>query len=283
MSDEARLYFGLLGPLLVGRDEVLVPIPVGRQRALLVSLLFSAGQVVSADELTEVLWGPRPPVSARPSLHNYVCRLRTALGDSGRSRILTQPPGYTIRVDPDELDLSRFEALLRGAGAAARAGSWGLAAAQARAALSLWRGNPLADVESDVLARREIPRLAEMRLQALEARLDAELHLGAHAEMILELRRLVTAHPLREQLHGLLMLALYRCGRQAEALDAYRGARHVLVEELGIEPGTGLRELHQRILNGDRALAALDPAARPHTAFPRPGRRPCRARSGRGY
>ena len=158
-----------------------------------------------------------------------------------------------IRVDAGELDVTRFEALLESARAAAREGSWDTAARQARAALSLWRGEPLADVESDVLAAREVPRLAELRLQALEARIDADLRLGRQAEVITELRQLVGTHPLREHLHALLMLALYRGGRQAEALAAYRTTRRVLVEELGVEPGAELRELHQRILRRNRS------------------------------
>ena len=198
-------------------------------------------------------------------------RPRKALADRDHSRILTQLPGYAIGVDPGELDVARFEAQLGTAGAAARAGSWDQAAAGARAAL--WRGEPLADVESQAVALREVPVLAEKRLQALETRLDADLHLGGHADVIAELRRLAAAYPLREHLHALLMLALYRCGRQAEALAAYRDALRVLVEELGTEPGTGLRELHQRILNADPVLSLPEPgpppAGSPVPAVPR--------------
>jgi DNA-binding SARP family transcriptional activator len=253
--DTATEFF-LLGPLLVRRGGVTLPVAPGKQRAVLAALLLSAGRVVSLDELTEVLWGDAPPPSARVSVQNHVMRLRKALGDGARIR--TQPHGYEIRVGGSELDVSRFEAHLAAARAAARGGSWGTAAEQARAGLALWRGEPLADVESDLLATRDIARLAELRLQAVEVRLDADLRLGRHAEVITEVQRLAAAHPLRERLHGLLMLALYRDGRQAEALAAYARARRILVDELGTEPGAGLRELHRQILNGD---PALDPPA----------------------
>jgi DNA-binding SARP family transcriptional activator/Flp pilus assembly protein TadD len=255
-----RLEFSLLGTLLVSRDGAAVPIPAGRERVLLAALLLGGGQVLQADELIELLWGLEPPASARASLRNYVKRLRTALGDSGHARIRTQPRGYAISVDTDDLDVSRFEALLRAARVAMRTGSWEQAATRAHAALSLWRGEPLADVASEALAQREVPRLAELRLQALEVRLDACLRLGGHAEAVPELRRLVGVHPLREQLHALLMLALYRSGVQAEALAAYRDARRILFERLGSQPGTRLRELHQQMLSGDPVLAVPAPA-----------------------
>jgi DNA-binding SARP family transcriptional activator len=278
-----RLEFGLLGPLLVTLEGTAIPLPQGRQRTLLAALLLNRGQLMSADQLIEVLWGSAPPASARASLQNYVKRLRKALGDAGHSRILTQHRGYAISVDDDEFDVSRFEALLRAARTAIRAGAWDRASSEAHAALSLWRGEPLADVDSEALARREIPRLAEMRWHALEVRLDADLHLGRHADVIPELRRLASVHPLRERLHELLMLALYRDGRRAEALAAYQQARHVLIDELGAEPGTGLRELHQQILTADPALAV--PAASPEAASPeavsrqRPARLPLALRA----
>jgi DNA-binding SARP family transcriptional activator len=262
-AESADLKFGLLGSLFVCREETILTVPAGKQRALLAALLLNADQVVSADELIEVLWGTSPPVSARASLHNYVKRLRKALGDAGHRRISTHPHGYMISIEPGGLDTDRFEALVNTARAAAQAGSWEAAAGRLRDALSLWRGHPLADVDSTVLAQREAPRLAEMRLQALEARIDADLHLGCHTEVIPELRHLAGTHPLQEHLHGLLMLALYRDGRQAEALAAYQHARSVLVEELGTEPGTELRELHQQILAADSALAVPGPARCP--------------------
>jgi DNA-binding SARP family transcriptional activator len=250
--------FFLLGPLLVRRGEVTLPVAAGKQRAVLAALLLSADRAVSLDELTEVLWGAAPPPSARVSVQNHVMRLRKALGDGARIR--THPHGYEIRLDHGEVDVARFEAHLAAARAAARDGSWGTAAERARAGLALWRGEPLADVESDLLAARDIPRLAELRLQAIETRIDADLHLGHHREVIGELRHLAGAHPLRERLHGLLMLALYRDSRQAEALAAYARARQILVDELGTEPGTGLQQLHRQILHGDPALDPPAPA-----------------------
>jgi len=254
----AGTQFCLLGPLLVRCGGVAVPVLSGKQRAVLAGLLLNPGRVVSVDELAEILWGTAAPPSARVTIQNYVMRLRRALGD--RSRIGTQPHGYVIRVEAGELDVSVFEARLAAARAAARDGLWETAVAEAGAGLSLWRGEPLADVPSDLLAVRDAPRLAELRLQALETRIDADLRLGRHAEVITELRRLTAAHPLREHLHAQLMLALYRCGRQAEALSAYRDARRVLVEEIGADPGTGLRELHRQILTADPALAVPEPA-----------------------
>jgi DNA-binding SARP family transcriptional activator/Flp pilus assembly protein TadD len=252
--------FCLLGPLVVRCGGVVLPIPQGKQRAVLAALLLQAGHVVSVDELAEVLWGSAPPPSARVSVQNHVTRLRKALGDTGASRIGTRPHGYLIDVHPGESDVSRFEAHLDTARSAARDRAWDAAATEARAGLSLWRGGPLADVKSELLATRDVPRLAEQRLEALETRIDADLHLGRHAEVITELQQLTRTHPLREHLHGRLMLALHRDGRQAEALAAYQHARRILVEELGAEPGAELRELHQQMLTASPALAAKPPA-----------------------
>ncbi|HEX4063907.1 MAG TPA: BTAD domain-containing putative transcriptional regulator [Streptosporangiaceae bacterium] len=252
--------FNLLGPLEVRCGGHLLPLAAGRQRALLAALLLNLGRVVPADKLIEVLWGDGPPPSARASLHNYVKRLRKALADDAHRRISTYPRGYLIRVEPGGLDVTRFEALLEAARTAARDGRWEAAAGQACAALALWRGEPLADTGSQVLAQREGPRLAEMRLQALETGIDADLHLGRQREVIGTLRSLVAEQPLREPLHALLMLALYRDGSQAEALAAYQQARVVLLYELGTEPGPRLRELHQQILTTGPSLVAARPA-----------------------
>src|SRR5215831_5084745 len=269
--------FCLLGPLVVRRSGLAVPMPRGHQRTVLAALLLDANRPVGVDELAEAVWGRTPPSSAPVTVRNYVKRLRHALGEAGRARIRTQPGGYSISVDDGELDISRFEALVSGARAAARDGSWDQAARQARSALALWRGEPLADIGSEALALREIPRLAEMRLQAMETHIEADLHLGRHDEVITELRRLAGAHPLREHVHALLMLALYRDGRQAEALAAYQHARRVLVDELGAEPGAELRQLHRQILTAGPVLASpecghLPPGgARPAGARPGPG------------
>jgi DNA-binding SARP family transcriptional activator/predicted negative regulator of RcsB-dependent stress response len=262
--------FCLLGPLLVRRCGVVTPVTRGKERAVLAALLLGAGRVVSLDELAETLWGSSPPRSARVTLQNYVRRLRRALADTDGSRISTLPHGYLISVAASELDASKFEALQDAARDAAREGAWDQAAAQLRAALSLWRGEPLADVPSELLAQRVVPRLTEMRLQAVEARINADLHLGRHGEVIGELRQLVSVHPLRERLHALLMLALYRDGQQAEALAAYQRARRVLIDELGAEPGLELRRLEHQILTADPALETLPPL--PADSEPEPAR-----------
>jgi DNA-binding SARP family transcriptional activator len=257
--------FGLLGPLVVRSGETAIPVPHGHQRTLLAVLLLDAGRVVSLDDIAETMWGPAPPPSAAVTIRNYVKRLRQALGEAGPDRISFRQHGYLISVADDELDVSRFAKLLASARAAARVGSWDQAAVLVREALSLWRGEPLTDIESDALALRERPRLAELGLQAVETRFEAEVRLSHHNEVLAELQRLAADHPLREHLHALLMLALYRCGRQAEALTAYQQARAVLVEELGVEPGVELRDLQQQILAAD---PALDPPEHAVTAGP---------------
>jgi DNA-binding SARP family transcriptional activator/tetratricopeptide (TPR) repeat protein len=257
--------FGLLGPLLVCRAGVVTTIPSGRQRALLAALLLNANQAVPVAELDLVLWGAAPPPSARATIQNYVKRLRNALEVEGDARIVTVAGGYLIRVEAGELDVSRFEAAQDRARDAGRHGAWELAAAELREALALWRGEPLADVPSRRLALRHVPRLAELRMQAVEARVEADLHLGRHGQVIPELLRLADAHPLRERLAALLMLALYHDGQQGEALAAYQCTRRVLIEELGSEPGPELRQLQQQILAADPALTGPDsrPAAPP--------------------
>jgi DNA-binding SARP family transcriptional activator/Tfp pilus assembly protein PilF len=261
--------FCLLGPLTVRFSGTVLPVARGKQRALLAALLLNANRVVSLDELADTLWASEPPASARVTVQNYIKRLRQALAATGEARISTQPGGYLMSVANGELDVTRFEALLSASCAAAREAAWQTAASQAGAALSLWRGEPLADVPSELLAQRQVPRLAELRMQALQARIEADLHLGRHAELVGELWQLTGAHPLREHLNALLMLALYRGGRQAEALAAYADARKVLITELGSEPGPELRELHQRILTADPALAVPEPGP-PATSYPRP-------------
>ena len=260
--------FGLLGPLVVRCGGLEVQVRTRKQRALLAALLLNANRVVSLDELAETLWGSHPPPSARVTLQNYVKRLRQTLADADRARISTHSCGYLISVDTAELDVTQFMALRQTAREFADRGSWDRAAADLGAALSLWRGEPLADVASELLELREVPRLAEMRLQALESRIDADLHLGHHAEVIAELRHLAHVHPLRERLHGLLMLALYRDGRQGEALAAYQHARRLLIEDLGADPGPGLQALHQRILAADAALSAPGPGQPASGAWP---------------
>lgn len=265
--------FGLLGPLTVRVDGALAPVPPGAQRAVLATLLLNDGRLVRLDELAEVLWGADSPRTARVAVQNHVMRLRKALGAAGRARIRTEPGGYLIRVLAGELDVSRFESLLAGARAAARDGAWDQSAAQASAALTLWRGDPLADTGSETLLQRELPRLAELRLQALEVRIEAELRLGPPAAVIGELRQLASVHPMREHLHALLMLALFQDGRQGEALAVYRQVRAMLVAELGAEPGARLRELQLRILHGDPSLTAVRQPGSPQRAV-RPAQLP---------
>jgi DNA-binding SARP family transcriptional activator/Tfp pilus assembly protein PilF len=266
--------FGLLGPLVVRRDGQVISVPGGKPRAVLAALLLNADQQVAAGQLAEVLWGADPPPSARESLQNHVKRLRQALGPDGRARIVTRPGGYAIRVASGELDVTRFQAALTSARAAARDRSWDKASAQASAALLLWRGEPLADVGSELLAQRMLPHLTEIWLQARETRLEAEIELGRHAETVVELRRLVAEHPLREHLHALLMLALRQCGQRADALTAYQAARRILIAELGAEPGPELRREHEQILVSDRDAVTAPDRAVPdagtrHTVVPR--------------
>ena len=248
--------FFLLGSLLVcpvARAEVRVP--SGKQRVVLAVLLLHSNHVVSADVLIEALWGSEPPPSARPAMRNYVKRLRRVLGGAGHDLIRSAPGGYLIRVAARDLDVTRFEELERAGREAAEAGDWDRAADLLRAGLSLWRGEALEDVQSEWLAVRELPRLGELRLRALETRIDLDLRLGRHAEAIAELWRLTRVHPLRERLYRLLMLALCQNGRPGEALAVYQSARQVLISELGTEPGPELRHLHRRILASDPSLA----------------------------
>jgi DNA-binding SARP family transcriptional activator len=240
--------FRILGPIEVldaGR-----PLPLGGplQRALLALLLTRANEVVSTDRLVYELWGESPPRTAANALQYHVSQLRKMplLSEA----IVTREPGYLIRIAPDELDLLRFEQLV----SEAREAAPDRAAALLREAGALWRGPPLADVDHDAV-RAEIRRLEELRLEALERRLEADLALGGGPELVAELETLVREHPLRERLRACLMRALYSSGRQAEALDAYRQTRALLVDELGIEPSPELQELEQAILRQDPTLA----------------------------
>jgi predicted ATPase/DNA-binding SARP family transcriptional activator len=241
------LTFGVLGPLEIAADSRTIPVHGQKQRALLALLLLRAGEAVSTDRLVDELWGKRPPPTARTSLRNLVAQLRTLLGPGV---LVTKQPGYLLRLEPEQLDLARFERLV----AEARRAEPELRAGLLREALALWRGPPLADLAYEPFAEAEIARLEELRLHALEERLEAELALGAGPELIPELEARVEEQPYRERLRGQLMLALYRAGRQAEALEVYRNARAAL-DELGIEPSEELRRLEKQILTQDTALA----------------------------
>ena len=241
--------FRILGPLEVEEDGRQVPLGGEKQRALLALLLLSRGRPVSTDRLIEEVWSGRPPATALKSVQVYVTRLRRALGDG---RIITRSRGYELAVAPGELDVDRFDALVRAAsGAPARE-----AAERLREALALFRGRPLADLSLEPWAQVEIAGLEERQLAALEARIEADLELGRHRELIAELEALLIEHPFREHLLEQLVLALYRSGRQADALEAYRRGAGRLRSELGLEPGRSLQELEARILRQD---AALDP------------------------
>ena len=241
------LEFRILGPLEVGRDGEPLELPAGKPRALLAVLLLHAGAVVSVDALVDELWGEQPPATAAKNVQGYVARLRRQLGDGV---LVTQAPGYALRVDEEHVDARRFQALVEDA----RLAEPTVTARRLEEALSLWRGPPLADFTYEPFAQEEIRRLEEMRLSALEDRIEADLALGRHEEVVGELESLARAHPLRERLQGLLLLALYRCGRQAEALEAYRGTRRRFVDELGVEPSPALRELERAILEHDPSL-----------------------------
>ena len=245
--------FGILGPLEVA-DEGGRTLELGghKQRSVLGILLLHANEAVSPDRLVGDLWSGRPPASAATSLQAHVSRLRRALDDD--RRIVTTGGGYVIRVTRGELDRERFERLIEEGSAAISLEDWDLAAGRLRDALGLWRGPPLSDFRYDSFAQAEIARLEELHVGALEQRIEAELALGQEAQVVGDLERLAREHPYRERLRGQLMLALYRTGRQAEALAAYRKARSVLVEELGIEPSPELRELHEAILTQDPSL-----------------------------
>ena len=254
------MWFGVLGPLLVCDGEAVIHVPAARHRVLLAVLLLHAGKIVNADALAEIVWDGAPPAGAGITLRSHVSRLRRVLGPHAGARLVTRYPGYLIEAREEEVDLLRFRRLYRMGGVAVRAGHWARAAETLREALAMWRGASLADIPGELLHRDEVPGLDQLRVQAQEWQIEAGLHLGRHSELVTELQALTAAHPLRERFHAQLMLAQYRCGRQAEALTTYQDARQLLVEALGTEPGTELRELHQRILAADPALEAPPPA-----------------------
>jgi DNA-binding SARP family transcriptional activator/tetratricopeptide (TPR) repeat protein len=267
----AGVQFGLLGPLVLtdatGRS---VRVAGPRLRVLLAALLLHANTPVSADMLAEAVWDGVPPPAAAQTLRSHIVRLRRVLGPEA-GRVAARHPGYLIHVEPAELDVAQFEALCRDVDATLRVGEWARAVDTAARALKLWRGTPLADVPSQSLRDRWVPHLEVLRVQALERRVEGELYEGRHELLVPELRELSARHPLHENFHVQLMLALYRCGRQAEALAAYQRARDVLAEELGVEPGPVLRELHQQMLVADPALSVTGPPAKvePRRAVPR--------------
>jgi YVTN family beta-propeller protein len=253
--------FRLLGPLEVEDDGRLLRLGSAKQRTLLAILLLHANEVVSRDRLIDELWGERPPASALHSLEVYVSRLRKTLqANGGEPLLVTRPGGYLIRVEPDQLDVARFERLVEQGRRALAAGNYARAAERLVEALALWRGPALGELAYEPFGRLEGERLEEQRVAALEERFDAELALGRHAALVAELETLTHGHPLRERLHGQLMLALYRSGRQAEALDIYRELRRHLRDELGLDPRPELQQLEQAILRQDPVLELRAPA-----------------------
>ncbi|MFL5937240.1 MAG: BTAD domain-containing putative transcriptional regulator [Gaiellaceae bacterium] len=244
--------FRILGPLEAENESGPIALRGQKQRSLLALLLIHAGETLSGDRLVDELWGEQPPRTATTSLHNLVVQLRKLLGPD---LLLTKPPGYVLRIPPDALDLKVFERLV----GEARRSTPEESVRLLRDALALWRGPPLADVTYERFAEGEIQRLEELRLEAVQQLFEAQLASGAGAELVAELESLVAAHPLRERLRGQLMLALYRAGRQAQAMDVYHDGRRRLVDELGIEPSRELQMLYASILRQEATLDTATP------------------------
>jgi predicted ATPase/DNA-binding SARP family transcriptional activator len=250
------LQFRLLGPLEVAVDGEPVALGGQKQRALLATLLLEPNRIVSGDRLIDAVWGEIPPETARNTVQVYISQLRKRLPAGA---LETVPPGYRLAVDPATIDLFEFGRLCEEGRSALASGDAATAAETLRSALGLWRGAALADLSSVPFAQTEVLRLEELRAAACEDRIDAELALGRHGELAPELEALIGEYPLRERLRAQLMLALYRSGRQADALSAYQRARTTLVEELGIEPGEALRKLERAILAHDPSLDLVEP------------------------
>jgi DNA-binding SARP family transcriptional activator len=248
LSDPGTLDVRLLGPLEVRRDGLLLKLGGAKPRHLIADLALHLGETVSVDRLIDALWGERPPGSAQHAVEVYVSQLRKEVGPA----LLTRPPGYALVLEADQVDLTRFERRVA-EGRALSERDPQSASAILREALELWRGAPLADFTYAPFAQVEIARLEELRWDALELRIDCDLALG-RGDLVAELQALVAAEPLRERLREQLMLALYRQGRHADALAAYRAARSTLMEQLGVEPNPDLRALEAAILRQDPAL-----------------------------
>src|SRR6478752_1530003 len=248
----------VLGPLEASAGGRPLPLGGGKPRALLTMLALQAGSPVSTAHLIEGLWGERPPATANKMIQIFVSQVRKALDVSGDAgRLVTRGRGYELRIDADDVDALRFERLLT---------------AQApREALALWRGSPLEELSGEPFAAAEIRRLEELRLAAMEQAIEQDLAAGRHREIIGELDALVAQEPLNERFHGQRMLALYRSGRQSDALAAYRQARETLIDEVGLEPGTELQRLNDAMLQHDPSLDVAAAAA--PTAAPRPAAR----------
>jgi YVTN family beta-propeller protein len=270
-------FFRILGPLEVQDEGRLVPLGGTKQRAVLAILLLNRGEVVSVDRLADELWGEEPPDTATKTVQVYVSRLRKELGQDA---VLTRGGGYVLDIEPAQLDAARFARLTDEGRAALERGEANTASDLLREALALWRGTPLGDLAYEPFAQSEIARLEELRLVALEHRVDADLELGEAAALIPELETLVREHPARERLRAQLILALYRSGRQSDALASYRDARRTLIEELGIEPGRELRELERAILAQDPEIEAPARPTSREASVRKPGATPRRPRAG---
>jgi YVTN family beta-propeller protein len=257
------LEINILGPFDVrDRDGREIRLPAGRELSLFALLLVNRGEVVSTDRILEALWGDQPPETAAKAVQGYVSHLRRVLEPGDRRELLvTRAPGYVLRPDGVVVDATRFEQLAADGRRALDDGAPDEAALLFDEALALWRGPALAEFAYDDFAQAEIHRLGELRLSVTEDRVDALLRLGRHGELVGQLDSLVAAHPLRERLRGQWMLALYRSGRQAEALQAYRDGRRLLASELGLEPGPELQRLERAILAQDPTLEAEAPVA----------------------
>lgn len=267
--------FRLLGPLEVFDGGRAVVIGGGKRRSLLALLVLHGNEVVSADRLIDELWGEHPPATAAKGLQVYVSQLRKELqngSDRDGDVLVTRANGYVLVLGPDDVDVQRFERSVSAGERALAAGEPDRAAQRLRQGLALWRGPPLADFIYEAFAQQEIARLEELRMVALEQRIDADLALGRHPQVIGELEALVREHPLRERIRGQLMLALYRGGRQAEALEVYRDGRRHMSDELGLEPGPELREIEAKVLAHSPELAP--PAAARRRALSAPAERP---------
>jgi DNA-binding SARP family transcriptional activator len=256
------MYFQLLGSLEVSDRGEPVAVGGGKRRALLGVLLLHPNEVVSAERLIDELWGERPPATSAKSVQVYVSQLRRELGSRNGELLVTRSNGYLLRVGGEDLDVQRFERALAEGERALAAGEVRRASDTLGGALALWRGAPLSDFAYEPFAQQEIARLEELRAVAVEERIEAELALGRHAQVVGDLEALVRAHPLRERIRGLLMVALYRCGRQAEALETYREGARRLRDELGLEPGVELRELEAKVLEHHPDIA---PPGRPRS------------------
>ena len=257
----------ILGPFQAfddsGRE---VGLPTGRERALLAALVLRRGEVTSVDALVDALWGDAAPSTAVKAVQGYVSHLRRVLGSDGA--LVTQAPGYVLRVPAEAVDAHRFESLAAEAWRTLQDDPESALVTFERA-LALWRGSALVDFVFADFAQREITRLEELRLETLEGRFEAMLRLGRHGAVVAELETRVAEHPLRERLRGQLMLALYRSGRQAEALEVYRKGRRLLADELGLEPGAELQRLERAILSQDASLDVAATSPRPRPARPR--------------